>query len=175
MCKSTTSEHIIWTRYANPNKSCVRHIMIPLKWFQHKNSRMDDLSPLQASKYQSAIPMQKIPSDSKMQVSRVWLQCMAGTYPFTKRVGLAQTLVCPYCAEGISETMTHFACVSQISWGAYVCSLSSTADHLCFIPSACWTQLDCVSRNSHGCIGAAVFARAWNLPFDFLCAQKKLP
>ena len=47
-------------------------------------------------------------------VYRVWLKGMTGTYPtytYLKRVGLAKSPDCPYCAAGVPETLTHFACV----------------------------------------------------------------
>ena len=45
---------------------------------------------------------------------RVWLKCMTGTYPvqmYLKRIGKAQSPICPHCDEGTPESLTHFACV----------------------------------------------------------------
>ena len=45
---------------------------------------------------------------------RVWLKCMTGTYPvqvYLKRIGKAQSPICPHCGEGAPESLTHFACV----------------------------------------------------------------
>jgi ribonuclease HI len=45
---------------------------------------------------------------------RIWLKCMTGTYPvqtYLKRVGLANSPMCPHCTEHVPETLTHFACV----------------------------------------------------------------
>ena len=44
---------------------------------------------------------------------RVWLKCMAGTYPvqtYLQRIGVAQTPTCPHCDERVPESLTHFAC-----------------------------------------------------------------
>ena len=45
---------------------------------------------------------------------RVWLKCMTGTYPvqtYLKRIGKAQSPICPHCDERAPESLTHFACV----------------------------------------------------------------
>ena len=47
-------------------------------------------------------------------VYRVWLRCMLGIYPvqtYLQRIGKAQSPNCLYCADGIPETLTHFACL----------------------------------------------------------------
>jgi hypothetical protein len=39
---------------------------------------------------------------------------MTGTYPvhtYLKRVGLANSAMCPHCTGRVPETLTHFACV----------------------------------------------------------------
>jgi hypothetical protein len=45
---------------------------------------------------------------------RVWLKCMTGTYPvqvYFKRIGKAQSPICPHCGEGAPESLMHFACI----------------------------------------------------------------
>ena len=45
---------------------------------------------------------------------RVWLKCMTGIYPvqvYLKRIGKAQSPICPHCCSGTIESLTHFACV----------------------------------------------------------------
>ncbi len=45
---------------------------------------------------------------------RVWLRCMAGIYPvqtYLARIGVVKSPICPHCAKGAPETLTHFACV----------------------------------------------------------------
>ncbi len=44
----------------------------------------------------------------------IWLKCTAGTYPvhtYLKRVGLANSSMCPHCTGPVPEALTHFACV----------------------------------------------------------------
>jgi len=51
---------------------------------------------------------------SQPTVYRIWLKSMTDTYPtyaYLKRVELAKSRNCPYCAAGVPETLTHFACV----------------------------------------------------------------
>jgi len=45
---------------------------------------------------------------------RIWLKCMTGIYPvqsYLKRIGKAQSPICPNCCSGAIESLTHFACV----------------------------------------------------------------
>lgn len=45
---------------------------------------------------------------------RVWLKCMTGIYPvqvYLKRIGISQSPNCLHCGSGVTESLTHFACV----------------------------------------------------------------
>jgi hypothetical protein len=45
---------------------------------------------------------------------RIWLKCTTGTYPVQahlKRIGIANSPICPHCSDAVPESLTHFACV----------------------------------------------------------------
>jgi hypothetical protein len=69
---------------------------------------------------------------------RIWLKCMTGTYhvrTYLKRVGLANSPMCPHCTEQVPETFDPFCpCLPSISRSENFHPQPSASGHVLSLP-----------------------------------------